>query len=66
MDYTHYGVEELVMDSFFKAWVLQRPGADNEFWEKFIAEHPEKQNEIKEAINIILLLNDYFHEDENE
>ena len=61
MDYTQYTVEDFVMDSSFVEWVLQGPHAQNEFWESWIVDHPEKYEAIKEAIELVLLLNDYFH-----
>ena len=66
MDYVNYSVEDFVLDQYFKAWVLHYPGAQIAFWELWIAKHPEKCKEIKEARKIIMVLHNLISSDDNE
>ena len=66
MDYRDYLVEDFVIDPCFKEWVLHRKGAHNAFWELWIAQNPHKYDEIKEARQVILILNNLFNPEEAE
>lgn len=60
MNYRDYLVEDFVIDPSFKEWVLQYKNAHNAFWAIWIAQNPDKYNEIKEARQIVLILNNLF------
>ena len=55
-----------MLDSSFKEWVLHYRNAFNAFWELWIAEHPEKHEDVKEAWQIVLILNNLFFPDLND
>ncbi len=56
--YIKYGLEELIEDKQFVAWVLK--GSKNREWEKFIGINPEFRTKAKKAREIILLLRDTY------
>lgn len=53
MDFTHYTVEEIVMEESFQKWALGCKDAETRFWDEWIAMHPEKKQIIEEAYYII-------------
>jgi len=59
MNYANYLVEDFVLDHCFRDWVLHRQFAHNAFWELWIAEHPEKYKQIREARQVILILHNH-------
>jgi ferric-dicitrate binding protein FerR (iron transport regulator) len=54
MEYTHYIVEDFVLDESFKNWVLKKDQKDEVFWEQWVQEHPEMRSKVEEARDIIL------------
>lgn len=54
MEYTHYIVEDFVLDESFKNWVLKKDQKDEAFWEQWVQEHPEVRSKVDEARDIIL------------
>ena len=55
MDYIHFTSNDFALDEKFQQWVLN-PDADNDrFWNDWIKQHPEKQKEITEAIDLVRL-----------
>ncbi len=66
MNYAQYKVEDFVLDPGFKAWVLKYQNAHNVFWELWVAAHPEKYEEIKEARKIILILHNLLSSKDKE
>lgn len=59
MDYKSYTVEDFVLNKKFRSWVLKPSAEMNFYWEKVIKEHPEKIQEIKEAINITANIHEF-------
>jgi len=55
MNYTNYSVVDFVMDEYFQQWVLQPDKETDTFWYQWLKDHPEKDNEVKEARKLILL-----------
>ncbi len=51
--YSNYQVEDFLKDELFVKWVLRKENRINEFWSKWMEEHPEKIKIIKEASLII-------------
>ncbi len=47
--YREYGIEDFVLDNAFVHWVRFPSNQQNEEWERFLTEHPEKRNEIEKA-----------------
>jgi len=56
MEYTHYIVEDFVLDESFKNWVLKKNQKDEAFWDQWVQEHPEMRSKVDEARDIILSL----------
>lgn len=56
MKYIHYNVDDFVKDEYFQKWVLENDGMTSNFWNNWIAKHPEKKSIIEEAKELILLL----------
>lgn len=48
--------EELAGDQSFQSYVFRKNEDDIRFWEAFVARHPQKQNDIDEAVEILTLL----------
>ncbi len=56
MDYTHYQLEDFVLDHDFQQWVY-RPGPEaDQFWKNYIVQHPEKEPLLEQARQILLTL----------
>lgn len=53
MDYRNYSVEDFVLNSRFRKWILDPQKEDNLFWEAWLKEHPEKVEAIKTASKIV-------------
>ena len=47
IDYAAYSAEALALDESFRAWVLEN--AESLFWERWLAEHPEKDAAVQQA-----------------
>ena len=56
MDYKHYKIEDFVLDKSFEEWVNGKNQESIAFWEKWKMEHPERENEIAQAKEMILNL----------
>ncbi|MCK8493862.1 FecR domain-containing protein [Spirosoma sp. RP8] len=55
-DYSHYSINEFVLDESFRRWVLQPDEETMSFWHSFMLRHPEQQPVIEEASAILLHL----------
>ena len=51
--YTDYQVDDFLRDELFVKWVIKNENHINDFWTKWLNEHPEKVNTVKEASLII-------------
>ncbi|NJO03152.1 MAG: DUF4974 domain-containing protein [Bacteroidia bacterium] len=56
MDYTNFSAEDFVKDTFFQEWIVEPTPETIDFWTKWQQAHPEKENEIKEAQEIVQIL----------
>lgn len=57
-NYAHYSAVDFLEDADFRNWV-QSPGASSEaFWQKFLADYPQKSAEVSQARQLLLALND--------
>lgn len=54
--YIHFTAEDFARDGFFIRWVKHPDDASDWFWQSFILEHPEKQEEIRKAREILSLI----------
>ena len=57
-NYSQYTSEDFISDDRFVQWVKFPTNDLQVFWSKFIAEHPEKLNEVNEAIEFLRLFED--------
>jgi ferric-dicitrate binding protein FerR (iron transport regulator) len=51
--YTKFTVEEFAMDPAFRQWVATPNKDSNLFWEKFLADHPDKLSAVKKAKKLV-------------
>src|SRR5437660_61410 len=51
--YEHYSVEDFVWDEAFRNWVLVPNPHSTAFWENWLQQHPEKENIIRQAIEVV-------------
>ena len=56
MDYDSYQLMDFVTDPGFRDWVLETDPAAVAFWENWRLSHPSKHNLIKEASQIVRVL----------
>lgn len=56
MRHQHYRASELVRDASFQKWVLEQDQDADAYWTMWLQEYPEKQEEVREAIEIIRAL----------
>ncbi|MEL7147284.1 MAG: FecR domain-containing protein [Bacteroidota bacterium] len=54
MKYTEYQSHDFIKEESFVKWVLGQDAHLADFWEKWITEHPEKEQEVEEARQIVL------------
>lgn len=54
--YNNFEVEDFAGDENFMAWVLTPNQQQNEFWTNWLQAHPEKQEHVARARNILLSL----------
>lgn len=66
IDYINYTAEDFSMDESFRAYYLSADQEDILFWKRWIKAHPEKREEIEEAIGILNVLISRLPEDEFE
>lgn len=60
-NYIQYRASQFATDPFFLQWRMVGDKRSSYFWETFIREHPEKEDEIRKAIRIAgtIRMNDY-------
>ncbi|NML38560.1 hypothetical protein HHL17_15230 [Chitinophaga sp. G-6-1-13] len=51
-DYLTYTARDFALDEDFQQWVLQ-PSTRNVFWERWLQQHPEKENDVREARQLL-------------
>ena len=56
MNYADYSAVELAKDPHFQRWVLTKDQSAHTFWTRWLLEHPQKKEEVAEAIKIVELL----------
>lgn len=54
VNYTAYTASEFIADSFFQRWIIAPDEETAAFWQAFIAAHPEKEEAVSEARNLLL------------
>ncbi len=65
-DYINYTAEDFSLDASFRAYYLSADEAHIRFWKHWIEDHPEKREEIKEAIALLDVLFTRLPDDEFE
>lgn len=56
MNYSTYKAEDFACDAYFKQWVLFDKPEASRFWQKWMEAHPEKEQDITQAIYLIKTL----------
>nr|WP_295921225.1 FecR family protein [uncultured Dyadobacter sp.] len=56
MNYRHYQVNDFVTDPVFRSWVLQADRSAAAFWERWLAENPDRREEVSEARAFLYVL----------
>ncbi|MEM9830667.1 MAG: FecR domain-containing protein [Bacteroidota bacterium] len=54
--YDHYLAEDFAQDSWFIQWVKAKDQNSRAFWDKWLVEHPEKNEVITEARSLVQLI----------
>ena len=58
MPYTHYQIEDFLMDDSFRRWVLQKSPQDETFWKAWLEAHPQMRAKVEQARTLLLELRD--------
>lgn len=53
MNYLYFSSLDFALDEKFQKWVLNPNETDEAFWNRWIEQHPEKQQDIAEAIEMV-------------
>jgi ferric-dicitrate binding protein FerR (iron transport regulator) len=53
MRHQHYKAADLARNASFQKWVLEQDQDAHAYWTKWLHDHPEKQQEVREAIEMI-------------
>lgn len=53
MKYQDYDIANFITDEFFIQWIKNPNENNNHFWEKWLAQHPEKRALVNEAASLI-------------
>ncbi len=61
-DYSHYSINEFVLDDSFRRWVFQPDEQTMSFWHTYMLSHPEQQTDIDQASSILLHLRIRHHD----
>ncbi|MEP0367384.1 MAG: FecR domain-containing protein [Cyclobacteriaceae bacterium] len=54
LDYSHYQVEDFVMDKSFRKWILESDVHSNLIWEAWLKDNASKADDVREAQRILL------------
>ncbi len=54
--YRNFSAEDFATDDFFREWVFAKGSDTNIFWTKWVKEHPEKREEVIQAIMLLKIL----------
>ena len=53
-EYEHYNIEDFITDDYFLQWVRFPDAATDTFWQRWIAAHPHKRQQVEQARAFIL------------
>lgn len=53
-EYEHYNIEDFISDDYFLQWVKFPDAATETFWQRWMAAHPHKQQQVEQARAFIL------------
>ncbi|MCK0146213.1 FecR domain-containing protein [Arenibacter sp. F26102] len=57
MKYKNYDIEDFITDEYFLRWVLDPDAMTNMFWENWLADYPNKKEEVDKAKRLVMLMN---------
>lgn len=58
MPYTHYQIEDFMMDESFRKWILHKSPEDEAFWKAWLEAHPQMRVKVEQARALLLELRD--------
>lgn len=61
MKYINYDIEDLIKDEYFLKWVKDPDAMTNLFWENWLADYPERKEDLDKAKRLVMLMD--FEED---
>lgn len=64
-DYLYFSIEELIDDSYFKQWAIKSNVESDKFWKSFLLDHPQMEEKVELAKNLLLSLHDHFDKEQN-
>ncbi|OIN56116.1 FecR domain-containing protein [Arsenicibacter rosenii] len=53
-DYAAYTIEDFVFDPEFQRWVKQPNASNEDFWQQWLEEHPDRMADIQQARQLVL------------
>jgi ferric-dicitrate binding protein FerR (iron transport regulator) len=56
MDYRNASATDLAVDEYFIQWVKKPTAESNLFWEQWLQDNPDRQEEVQEARQLVLML----------
>ena len=56
MKYKNYDIEDFSTDEYFLKWVLDPDPMTNMFWENWLADYPNKKEEVDKAKRLVMLM----------
>ena len=54
MKYSEFGIEGFIEDKKFREWVYNPSNETNSFWEKWLAQNPDKEDIVKKSRDLLL------------
>lgn len=53
LKYLYYTVEDFIRDEFFQQWMFRPQLRTNAFWKEWIPDHPQKEDEVRQAADFL-------------
>lgn len=66
INYQNYEAKDFVIDESFQRWVQKKDPSAIQFWDEWMIKHPEKQEEIEKAVEILSMLSSEKNITENQ
>ncbi|MEH0152529.1 FecR domain-containing protein [Limibacter armeniacum] len=60
MKYTEYSTDDFLMDDYFLSAMKGKDPEAKKFWDKWVSDHPEKKEEVDEAVSLLQVMDQDF------